>query len=80
MTRQEAEALYRLSRSPDGKVFIARLQRIKAKRQEMDLNAEGSTSDKNKGRVLEILDLEREFQDAAPEKRKPVINQQKRFA
>lgn len=80
MTEAEAQAMYRLARSHDGRTFLARLDKIKAKRHEVDLQLDGSDSDKNKGRIMEIIDLQREFRDAQPKGRGSGVDEQKRFS
>lgn len=80
ITAEERQALYRLRRTHDGRTLIKRLERIKEMRQEQDLEADGTASARNKGRVAEINDIMRDFEDASEPERKPVVNEQKRFA
>ena len=80
ITPEENQALYRIARTHDGRTLLKRLQRIKEKRQELDLSADGEVSARNKGRIQEIIDIERDFRDASYPERKPQVDEQKRFS
>lgn len=80
ITPEENQALYRLARTHDGRTLLKRLQRIKEMRQELDLDADGQVSARNKGRIAEIMDIERDFRDASQPENKSLVNEQKRFS
>jgi len=62
---EEAQAMERIARSHDGRVYMHRLQRIIDKHRDTELELDGAQSDRMKGRIQELKDLEREFSDAA---------------
>lgn len=80
ITPEERQALYRLGRTHDGRTLIQRLEKVKEMRQDQDLDADGTVSARNKGRIAEINDILRDFRDATAPGRKPVVDEQKRFS
>ena len=79
VTQDEADALEYIGRLPQGRVFLSRLERIKSHHQELDLELDGDESAKRKGRVQELKDLLREFEDAKSKGRENRPDRQARF-
>lgn len=81
MTKAEQDAMTRLAKDPDGRVFLGRLGRIKRHKQDEDMAVtDHAVSLLTKGAVQELDALLREFQEAVEaDKPQSRPDRQKRF-